>query len=101
MDRQGLSWKAKLKFAIDQVVKESNNFEDFLQKCKARNIEVVYNPEHVIDLKFRLAGQQKFTRARTLGWYYETKQIIKRIDLYNGIIRTPEKSALIDTNSEK
>lgn len=101
MDRQGLSWKAKLKFDIDQVVKESNNFEDFLQKCKARNIEVVYNPEHVIDLKFRLAGQQKFTRARTLGWYYETKQILKRIDLYNGIIRTPEKSALIDTHSEK
>lgn len=101
MNRQGLSWKAKLKFAIDQVVKESVNFEDFLRKCKAQNIEIVCNPAHVIDLKFRLAGQQKFTRARTLGWYYETKQIIKRIELYSGIIRTPEKSNLIDTQTEK
>lgn len=101
MNRQGLSWKAKLKFAIDQVVKESDDFEDFLCKCKAKNIEVVYNPEHVIDLKFRLAGQQKFTRSRTLGWYYETNQIIKRIELYKGIIRTPEKSNYIDTLTQK
>ena len=32
MNRHGLSWKAKLKFAIDQVVKESENFDDFLMK---------------------------------------------------------------------
>ena len=101
MSRQGLSWKAKLKFTIDQVVKESNDFEDFLRKCSNHNIEVVYSPEHVIDLKFKLAGQKKFTRAKTLGWYYETKQIIKRIELYNGIIRTNEKSNLIDTQTEK
>ena len=101
MSRQGLSWKAKLKFTIDQVVKESNDFEDFLRKCSNHNIEVFYSPEHVIDLKFKLAGQKKFTRARTLGWYYETKQIIKRIELYNGIIRTHAKSNLIDTQTEK
>ena len=101
MSRQGLSWKAKLKFAIDNAIKESEDFEDFLRVCKERGIEVVYNPEHVIDLKFKLAGQKKFTRARTLGWYYETKQIIKRIELYNGIIRTHEKSNLIDTQTEK
>ncbi len=101
MNRKGLSWKAKLKFAIDQVIKESDNFEDFLRRCKAKNIEAVYNPEHVIDLKFRLVGQQKFTRSRTLGWYYETKQIIKRIELYKGIFRTSEKSNYIDTLTQK
>ena len=101
MSRQGLSWKAKLKFAIDNAIKESEDFEDFLRICKKRGIEVVYNPEHVIDLKFKLTGQKKFTRSRTLGWYYETKQIIKRIELYNGIIRTHAKSNLIDTQTEK
>ena len=101
MSRQGLSWKAKLKFAIDNAIKESEDFEDFLRVCKKRGIEVVYNPEHVIDLKFKLTGQKKFTRSRTLGWYYETKQIIKRIELYNGIIRTHTKSNLIDTQTEK
>ena len=101
MSRQGLSWKAKLKFAIDNAIKESEDFEDFLRICKIRGIEVVYNPEHVIDLKFKLTGQKKFTRSRTLGWYYETKQIIKRIELYNGIIRTNEKSNMIDTQTKK
>ena len=101
MSRQGLSWKAKLKFAIDNAIKESEDFEDFLRICKKRGIEVVYNPEHVIDLKFKLTGQKKFTRSRTLGWYYETKQIIKRIELYNGIIKTHAKSNLIDTQTEK
>lgn len=92
MNRQGLSWKAKLKYAIDQVVKESENFEDFLEKCKAHGILVEYNPEHKIDLKFMLAEQRennpraRFTRSRTLGWYYETKQIQKRIEMYKGVM---------------
>ncbi len=96
MNRQGVSWKAKLKYAIDQVVKESDNFEDFFEKCKAHGILVEYNPKHKIDLKFMLAEQRernpraKFTRARTLGWYYETEQIRRRIDEYKGgMIYTP------------
>ncbi|WP_124098862.1 relaxase/mobilization nuclease domain-containing protein [Ruminococcus sp. Marseille-P6503] len=101
MNRQNLSWKAKLKFAIDQVIKESEDFDDFLLKCKAHNIEVVYNPEHVIDLKFRLAGQQRFTRARTLGWYYESKQIPRRIAMYKGVMNYTPKTNIIRTDTEK
>ena len=44
MSRQGLSWKAKLKYAIDQVVKESENFDDFLAKCADFGILYEYNP---------------------------------------------------------
>lgn len=92
MSRQGLSWKAKLKYAIDQVVKVSDNFEDFLAKCAEYGILVEYNPDHKIDLKFMLAEQRennpraKFTRSRTLGWYYETKQIADRIAQYKGVM---------------
>lgn len=73
MSRQGLSWKAKLKFTIDQVIKVSENFEDFLTKCSDFGILYEYNPDHKIDLKFMLAEQKehnpraKFTRAKTLG----------------------------------
>ena len=90
MSRQGLSWKAKLKYAIDQVVKESENFEDFLSKCAAHGILYEYNPDQKIDLKFMLAEQKehnpraKFTRSRTLGWFYETEQIKSRIAQYQG-----------------
>ena len=72
-DPQGLSWKARLKYAIDEVIKESTDFDDFLQNCRKHGILVSYNPEHKIDLKFMLAEQKKrnprakFTRAKTLG----------------------------------
>ena len=45
MNRQCLSWKAKLKFAIDEVIKQSDNFEDFLKKCRESGIEVSYTPK--------------------------------------------------------
>ncbi len=44
MSRQGLSWKAKLKYAIDQVVKESEDFEDFLSKCAAHHLHTARHP---------------------------------------------------------
>ena len=76
------SWKSKLKREIDEVVKIAVDFDDFLIKCRQHNIEVEYNPEHVIDLKLRLDGQQRFIRSSTLGWYYETHQIKRRIEMY-------------------
>lgn len=104
MSRQGLSWKAKLKYAIDQVVKVSEDFDDFLQKCAEYGILVEYNPEHTIDLKFMLAQQRennpraKFTRSRTLGWFYETEQIKGRIAQYKGImLYTPKTKVRIIT----
>ncbi len=92
MSRQGLSWKDLLKYAIDQVVKDSDDFEEFLQKCAAHGILVEYNPDHKIDLKFMLAEQKehnpraKMTRAKTLGWFYETEQIKGRIAQYKGVM---------------
>lgn len=102
MSRQGLSWKAKLKYAIDQVVKDSENFEDFLSKCAAHGILVEYNPDHKIDLKFMLAEQKennprtKMTRSKTLGWYYETEQLKRRIAMYRGgMIYIPRTKVII------
>ena len=92
IDKQNLSWKSKLKLAIDEVIKESENFEDFLSKCADFGVLVDYNPEHKIDLKFILSEQKernpraKFTRAKTLGWFYETEQIKKRIEQYKGVM---------------
>ncbi|MDD7515300.1 MAG: relaxase/mobilization nuclease domain-containing protein [Ruminococcus flavefaciens] len=104
MNRQGLSWKAKLKYAIDQVVKVSEDFNDFLTKCAEYGILVEYNPDHKIDLKFMLAEQKennpraKFTRAKTLGWYYETEQITGRIAQYHGtMIYAPKTKIKIIT----
>lgn len=104
-NRQGQSWKTQLKFNLDECITESESFNDFLSKVKEKGIEVNYNPEHKIDLKFRMAGQQKWSRAKTLGWYYETAQIKRRIEQYK-LFRTGQtsfrqKTGIIDTSSEK
>ena len=106
MNRQGLSWKAKLKNAIDKVIAESENWEDFLRRCAESGILVQYNPEHKIDLKFMLAEQKehnpraKFTRAKTLGYFYETAQIKSRIDMNKGNIIFVPKSKIRATTEK-
>lgn len=94
------SWKIRLKLAIDEVVKISVDFDDFLIKCRQHNIEVEYNPNRVIDLKFRLDGQQRFIRSRTLGWYYETHQIKRRIEMYKKFMNYKPDYSIIRTDMQ-
>ena len=99
MNRQGLSWKTKLRHMIDDCIMKSADFEDFLKKCAESGIEAVYAPEKKISLKFRMEGQQRFTRAKTLGWYYEPKQISDRIKMFHQI--TINHTKIIDTTQER
>ena len=99
MNRQGLSWKTKLRHMIDDCIMKSADFEDFLKKCAESGIEAVYAPEKKISLKFRMEGQQRFTRAKTLGWYYEPKQISDRIKMFHQI--TINQTKIIDTAQER
>ena len=77
--QQGLSWKAKLRYELDCIIQRSDTFEDFLEKCRLNGIEAVYKPEKTISLKFRMQGQQRFARAKTLGYYYLPENIRRRI----------------------
>lgn len=81
--KQGTSWKAKLRYELDCIIQRSDTFEDFLEKCKLNGIETVYNPDKVISLKFRMQGQQRYTRAKTLGFYYFPENIKKRIENFS------------------
>jgi len=107
LDKQSLSWKAQLKQAIDEVIKVSEDFNDFLAKCAEFGILVDYNPDHKIDLKFMLAAQKernpraRFTRAKTLGWFYESKQIARRIETYKYMTTHAPKVRLIPTTAER
>lgn len=105
MDKKGMSWKTQLKNLIDNTIMESDNFDDFLKKLRAKKVEVVYTPQNVIKIKFRLPEQSKFARGQTLGWYYDEPQIKRRIEqcylLRTGQSLTHKKSKLIDTSQEK
>ena len=103
-DSLGKSWKSKLRYAIDQTIMESDSFEDFLKKIRVQNIECIYNPQNVIKIKFRMQGQERFSRGKTLGWYYDEPQIRKRIEQYqfikNGVSGKTIKTKIIDTNTD-
>ena len=68
---------------------------------------VDYNPDHKIDLKFMLAEQKernpraKFTRAKTLGYFYESQQIRRRIESYKYQMSHRSTARIIRTTAEK
>lgn len=80
------SWKQKLKNIIDNTLKNSESFEDFLVKIKAQDIEIKYK-DYVKKsgkcLGFKMPGQKYFIYAEKLGWYYEEEQLRTRIDRVN------------------
>ena len=81
MQKEGKSWKDKLRVKIAEVMLYSRDFKDFLEKCSECGIEYVYKPSNKVKLKFRLSGdgQQKFTRADTLGADYTVERISEQI----------------------
>jgi hypothetical protein len=71
----GGSWKSKLKIAIDTTIIQSKDFNDFLARMEAAGYEV----KHGKHISFRAPGQERFTRAKTLGEDYTEDAITTRI----------------------
>jgi len=72
-DKQGKSWKTKLRETIDHCILKSRDWEEFLVLMKKENYEVKRGKY----ISFRANEQSRFTRAKTLGERY-TEEIIKR-----------------------
>ena len=79
--QEGKSWKEKLRIRIAEVMLYSRDFADFLKNCTASGIEYVYTPKNKYKLKFKLSGdgQQRFTRAETLGEVFTVESITEQI----------------------
>ncbi len=74
-----MSWKDKLKDAIDYSIIDATSYDDFLKRMVECGYEYKQNGD---TLSFRAKGQERFTRCRrkTLGWYYEPAQLNARIE---------------------
>ena len=79
--KEGKSWKDKLRVRIAEVMLYSRDFADFLKNCTVSGIEYVYTPKNKYKLKFKLSGegQQRFTRADTLGEGFTVERITEQI----------------------
>lgn len=65
-EREGTSWKAKLRETIDNVLPGCTDFDHFLRRME----KVGYEVKRGKYISFRAKGQERFTRAKTLGKEY-------------------------------
>lgn len=83
--RNGTSYKAKLKAAIDRLIPLSENIDDLLHRLEAEGYEIKRGKY----ISFRAPGQERFTRTKTLGEAYTEESIAERIK-GKVILKTPK-----------
>ena len=74
-DKYGTSWKTLLRRTIDAAVRSSRTFEGFLSFMQ----EAGYEIKHGKYISFRATGQERFTRAKTIGDNYTEERIQQRL----------------------
>jgi len=74
-DKKGSSYKSRLQFDIDRVIRQSVNWQNFLDRMESSGYEIKFG-KHIA---FRKKGQQRFTRSKTIGDNYTEERIKDRI----------------------
>ncbi|NLD49120.1 MAG: relaxase/mobilization nuclease domain-containing protein [Clostridiaceae bacterium] len=73
--KEGTSWKEQIKNTIDHLIPQATDYNSFVALMKNANIEIKEG-KHI---SFRLNGQERFARGKTIGAEYTKEQIINRI----------------------
>lgn len=77
--KQGTSWKQKLKQTIDRYIIQAKDWDDFLRLMEESGYEIKQGKF----ISFRAEGQERFTRAKTIGEYYAEEKLKERISGFN------------------
>ncbi|MDL2215937.1 relaxase/mobilization nuclease domain-containing protein, partial [Ruminococcaceae bacterium OttesenSCG-928-N02] len=91
-DKAGGSWKGKLKAAIDTVIPQSKDFEDFLRRMEVAGYEVKRRGDTT---SLRAPDQERYTRLRgdTLGKEYTAERITERIQGKKRAVSAPKRDS--------
>ena len=111
-DKNGTSWKSQLKTDINDSIKQSHTYEEFLDIMQAKGYKIKdseISPEAHKYIGFRAPGQVKWVRgrAKSMGPEYTKERIRERIEEKARIRAermkklTTRPSALIDTSQDK
>ena len=73
--KKGTSWKQKLKKTIDRLVITAKDYNEFLKLMQEAGYEIKTGKY----ISFRAEGQERFTRAKTIGENYTEERIKERI----------------------
>ncbi len=119
MAKSGTSWKAQMKFDMDNAIHEAHSYEDFISRMQTKGYEVkgeTFGDNALKYLSFSASGQTRFTRVseKNFGVGYTKESIRERIEKRvmaqeNSSVkkkflfpkRPDAKRTLIDTDKEK
>lgn len=82
--------KSRLQFDIDRLIKQSNDWEQFLNKMT----ELCYEIKHGKHIAFKPKSKQRFTRSKTIGEDYTEKRLKERITENQNIKASPVKKLI-------
>lgn len=88
--KRGTSWKSKLQFDIDCLIKQSKDWEEFLKKMA----ELGYEIKHGKNIAFKPKDKTRFTRAKTIGEDYTEERLKERITENQSIITPSVKKRI-------
>ncbi|MHB0739727.1 relaxase/mobilization nuclease domain-containing protein [Peptostreptococcus stomatis] len=96
--KHGTSWKSRLQFDIDRMIKQSKDWDEFLKKMADLGYEIKYG-KHIA---FKPKNKARFTRTKTIGEDYTEERLKERI-AEREFIKTPDVKKrignVIDMNS--
>lgn len=73
--KNGTSWKSKLQFDIDRMIKQSKDWDAFLKRMADLGYEIKYGKY----IAFKHKDKERFTRAKTIGEDYTKERLKERI----------------------
>lgn len=73
--KKGSSWKIKLQFDIDRNIKQSKDWDDFLDKMAILGYEI----KHGKHITFKHKDKERFTRSKVIGIDYTEDRLKERI----------------------
>ncbi len=100
--KNGNSYKAKLKYTIDLAIKKSKEWDEFIKLMQEYGYEIKYG-KHI---SFKDINQERFTRSKTIGLDYSEELIKERIEnrvsgKLNHTTRQRTSDKVVDINSNK
>ena len=82
--KKGTSWKSRLQFDIDRLIKQSKDWDEFIKKMSELGYEIKYG-KHIA---FKQKDKARFTRSKTIGEDYTEERLKERI-AEKASIKTP------------
>ena len=73
--KKGTSWKSRLQFDIDRLIKQSKDWDEFLKKMAELGYEIKYG-KHIA---FKPEDKLRFTRSKTIGEDYTEERLKERL----------------------